>query len=119
MQRSDLGFVFLSSAPCFMTIHPVSASDSALPPRPHQERPDTTQSAYDSTWTERPDTQAPEGLDRIMGADGKIYVVLAVVLLIWFGLVALLVRTDRKIDRLERQLDNPSSQLQDAPDDAA
>jgi hypothetical protein len=40
-----------------------------------------------------------------MGTDGKIYVVLAVVLLIWFGLLTLLVRTDRKIDRLERRLD--------------
>jgi hypothetical protein len=83
-----------------MTIHPHPAGD---PSRPFQERPDTA-SAYDSTWTERPEAQAPEGLDRIMGADGKIYVVLAVVLLIWFGLVALLVRTDRKIDRLEREL---------------
>jgi len=94
-----------------MTIHPVSATDDASL-RPLQERPDTTQSAYDSTWTERPETpsQQPTGLDRIMGADGKIYVVLAVVLLIWFGLVTLLVRTDRKIDRLERRLDETSSQ---------
>jgi hypothetical protein len=45
-----------------------------------------------------------------MGAGGKIYVVLAVVLLIWFGLVTLLVRTDRKIDRLERRLGETSSE---------
>jgi hypothetical protein len=43
--------------------------------------------------------------------DGKIYVVLAVVLLIWFGLAAMLVRTDRKIDRLERRLDRSSSEV--------
>ena len=102
-----------------MTIHPVSASDDVAPLRALQERPDTTQSTYDSTWTERPEATAPDGLDRIMGADGKIYVVLAVVLLIWFGLVTLLVRTDRKIDRLERQLDESSSQTQGSPNDAA
>ena len=91
-----------------MTIHPFSPTD-ATTLRPQQERPDTT-SAYDSTWTERPDTQAPRMLDRVMGTDGKIYVVLAVVLLIWFGLLTMLVRTDRKIDRLERRLDQAGSQ---------
>jgi hypothetical protein len=93
-----------------MTIHPLPA-DATVPVRPRQERPDTTQSAYDSTWTERPETPSQQPtLDRIMGADGKIYVVLAVVLLIWIGLVTLLVRTDRKIDRLERRLDETGSQ---------
>lgn len=94
-----------------MTIHPLPPGDSPLV-RVRQERPDTA-SAYDSTWAEQPETQAPEGLDRIMGADGKIYVVLAVVLLIWFGLLTLIVRTDRKIDRLERRLDETSSHADD------
>jgi len=86
-----------------MTIHPFRPSD---PPtlRPAQERPDTT-AAYDTTWTEQPADESPTGLDRIMGQSGKIYVVLAVVLLIWVGLVTILFRTDRKIDRLERRLD--------------
>jgi hypothetical protein len=91
-----------------MTVHPVPSPD-ATPLRPQQTRPDTA-SAYDSTWTEQPDTRPPEGLDRIMGADGKIYVVLAVVLIVWFGVLTLLVRTDRKIDRLERQLDQTGSE---------
>lgn len=90
-----------------MTIHPVP-SDGAIALRPQQERPDSA--AYDSTWTERPETQPAEGLEQFMLADGKIYVVLAVVLLIWFGLLALLVRTDRKIDHLERRLDETSSE---------
>jgi hypothetical protein len=98
-----------------MTIHPFSSTD-ATTPRPRQERPDTT-SAYDSTWTEQPESAPPEGLDRIMGTDGKIYVVLAVVLLIWFGLLALLVRTDRKIDRLERHLDRTGSQDTSRPNE--
>ncbi|GEM_PF-1685447 len=91
-----------------MTIHPLRPSDAPTP-RPVQERPDTA-SAYDSTWTEQPVAQAPEGLDRIMGQGGKIYVVLAVVLLIWIGLVTVLFRTDRKIDRLERRLDRHISE---------
>jgi hypothetical protein len=100
-----------------MTIHPVSGPDASAP-LPLQVRPDTT-SAYDSTWTEQPASQAPEGLDRIMGADGKIYVVLAVVLLIWFGLVTLLVRTDRRIDRLERELDADGSGSRTSSGDGA
>ncbi len=102
-----------------MTIHPVPTG-TAPRARPRQERPDTA-SAYDSTWTERPDAQAeqPSGLDRIMGTDGKIYVVLVVVLLIWFGLLTLLVRTDRKIDRLERRLDETSSENGFSQDDTA
>jgi hypothetical protein len=91
-----------------MTIHPIRPSESpAL--RPDQERPDTT-AAYDSTWTEQPASASPDGLDRIMGQDGKIYVVLAVVLLIWIGLLTLLFRTDRKIERLERRFDRHISE---------
>lgn len=78
-----------------MTIHPVP-QDAAV---------DST--AYDSVWTGRNEpVQEPEGLERVMLADGKIYVVLAVVLIIWFGLLAFLFRTDRKLDRLERELDH-------------
>lgn len=98
-----------------MRIRPLSPGDGSNL-RPLQERPDTV-SAYDTTWTERPATQQPEGLDRVMGADGKIYVVLAVVLIIWFGLLTMLVRTDRKIDRLERQLDEAGSRKHDRSDD--
>jgi hypothetical protein len=91
-----------------MTIHPIRPSD---PPslRPAQERPDTAE-AYDSTWVEQPVEQSPTGLDRVMGQSGKIYVVLAVVLLIWIGLLAVLFRTDRKVDRLERRLDRHISE---------
>lgn len=90
-----------------MTIHPLQPSD---PPslRPEQERPDTT-TAYDSTWAEQAEGPPPDGLDGVMGQDGKIYVVLAVVLIIWIGLVALLFRTDRKIERLERRVDRSIS----------
>lgn len=96
-----------------MTIHPLPSGTAPVHPVA-QERPDTTQSPYDSTWTERPAQPSPQptGLDRVMGQDGKIYVVLAVVLVIWFGLLAVLFRTDRKIDRLERRLDRDISENQ-------
>lgn len=84
-----------------MTIHPVP-QDAA-----HDT---TTATTYDSVWTgsEVP-TQQPDGFERVMVADGKIYVVLAVVLIIWFGLLFFLFRTDRKIDRLERELEDDIS----------
>lgn len=67
---------------------------------------------YDSAWgasrTEIP-SKEPAGLEGVMVADGKIYVVLAVVLVIWFGLVTLLLRTDRKLERLERQVEDDRS----------
>jgi hypothetical protein len=90
-----------------MTVHPLPEFDPAA--HPQQARPDTAASTYDSTWAEQPATQPPQGLERVMLPGGKIYVVLAVVLLIWFGLVALLVRTDRRIDRLERHLETDRS----------
>lgn len=84
-----------------MTIHPVPQDASA---------DSTVSTAYDSVWAgSNVPTQQPVGLERVMMADGKIYVVLAVVLIIWFGLLAFLFRTDRKIDRLERELDHDIS----------
>jgi len=38
-------------------------------------------------------------------AEGKIYVVVAVILLIFAGLVVYMVRIDRKVKKLEKELD--------------
>ena len=66
--------------------------------------PDTTMStAYDSIWAQAP-SQGPVGLETVFLAEDKLYVVLAVVLIIWFGLIFFLYRTDRKLERLERSL---------------
>lgn len=103
-----------------MTIHPAPSPDApdASPVRPTPlQQADTTDAradstAYDSVWTESQaeiPVKQPEGLERVMLADGKIYVVLAVVLVIWFGLVAYLFRTDRKLDALERRVDATDS----------
>lgn len=91
-----------------MTVHPVP-SDAPILPHPQQTPPDSA-APYDSTWTEQPADAAPTGLDGVMGQDGKVYVVFAVVLVIWIGLAIFLFRTDRKIDRLERRLDRDISE---------
>lgn len=60
---------------------------------------------YDSVWsnTEVP-VQQREGLEKVMLQEDKLYVVLAVVLIIWLGIIFFIYRTDRKIDRLERKM---------------
>ncbi|WP_412063703.1 CcmD family protein [Rubrivirga sp. IMCC45206] len=50
-------------------------------------------------------TAQPQGIERVMLADDKLPVVLAVVLIVWIGVLALLVRTDRRLARIERDLD--------------
>lgn len=62
------------------------------------------ETAYDSIWTSEVPVADPSPLERIMLAEDKLYVVLAVVLVIWFGIVLMLLRTDRKIKNLERRL---------------
>ena len=44
-------------------------------------------------------------LEQTMLAEDKLPVVLAVVLVIWFGVLLFLFRTDRRLARLERALD--------------
>jgi CcmD family protein len=80
-------------------------------PSPPEATPlDTTSSAgtavYDSVWAgaELPDAP-PVGLETVMLLDDKIYVVLAVVLVIWFGVLFFLFRTDLRLNRLEKELD--------------
>ena len=72
-----------------------------------QVAPDTTQAtAYDTVWA-NPDgpIQTVNWIDQVMLSEDKLFVVLAVVLIIWFGLVFFIFRTDRKLHRLERTLE--------------
>ena len=80
-------------------------------PSPPEASPlDTTHAegsaVYDSVWagTEIPDAP-PVGLETVMLQQDKLYVVLAVVLIIWFGVLFFLFRTDRRLARLEKDLD--------------
>ncbi len=71
---------------------------------------DTTDAAvYDSVWAGSALPEAPPvGLETVMLQHDKLYVVLAVVLIIWFGLLFFLFRTDRRLARIERDLaENP------------
>jgi hypothetical protein len=82
-----------------MVIHFYSPQDSG----------DTTQTApsstpYDTIWsTKEVPTKEPPPIERVMLAEDKLYVVLAVVLIIWFGLLFVLFRTNRRIRRLEQK----------------
>ncbi len=53
--------------------------------------------------------QAASGLDEAMLSNDKLFVVMAVVLIIWFGIILFLYRGDRKLDQLERRLDEQES----------
>lgn len=62
--------------------------------------------AYDSVWADPSvPTQAPTGIESVMLADDKLFVVLAVALIIWFGLIFFVVRTDNRLQMLERTLE--------------
>lgn len=65
---------------------------------------DTTIAVLDADAVQATTAQ-PEGIERVMLADDKMPVVLAVVLIVWLGILALLVRTDRRLARIERDLD--------------
>lgn len=78
-----------------MTIHPLQEDTTSA----GQIAP------YDSVWsTAEVPTQEREGIERVMLAEDKLYVVLGVVLIIWMGILVFLYRTDRKIARLERKI---------------
>ncbi|MDA1027507.1 MAG: hypothetical protein O3B41_00420 [Bacteroidetes bacterium] len=65
----------------------------------------TVSTAYDSLWTGADiPTQAPSALEQVMLSDEKIFVVLAVVLIIWIGVILLILRTDRHLTRVERSV---------------
>lgn len=73
---------------------------------------------YDSVWAGGADlpTAPPVGLETVMLQQEKLYVVLAVVLIIWLGLLFFLFRTDRRIARLEREIE---ARVPEPPDDLA
>ena len=71
------------------------------------------ESAYDSVLTAEVPVADLSPLESIMLAEDKLYVVLAVVLIIWFGIVLMLVRTDRKIKNLERRVADQGSGASD------
>ena len=66
---------------------------------------DTTIAVLDAGAAQAVTEQPAQGIERVMLADDKLPVVLAVVLVVWLGILLLLVRTDRRLARIERDLD--------------
>lgn len=52
--------------------------------------------------------QSPTGIEETMLAESKLPVVLAVVLLVWFGILLLLFRTEKRLSRVEERLEEES-----------
>jgi hypothetical protein len=62
--------------------------------------------AYDSVWAgANIPTQDLSGLEQVMLSHDKLYVVLAVVLIIWIGIVILLLRNDARLTSVERTIE--------------
>ena len=70
---------------------------------------DTTIALLDTAAAQAVSVQRPEGIERPMLAEDKLPVVLAVVLVVWVGVLFLLFRTDRRLARLERRLGAPEA----------
>jgi CcmD family protein len=76
-----------------------------------QEAPEGVSTPYDSTWaTSRIPEQGPVGTEKFMLAEDKLFVVLAVVLIIWAGLAFYLFKTDRKILAMEKVIAERSAE---------
>ena len=90
-----------------MTIHPIFAQDTTGT----DVRLEGGSTGFDSVWTAEVPTATPSQFESIMLAEDKLYVVLAVVLIIWFGILWVLFRTDRKIAALERKMEDVATDL--------
>ncbi|HLT46312.1 MAG TPA: hypothetical protein VK002_03715 [Rubricoccaceae bacterium] len=72
--------------------------------QPAPDAQDTTIALLDPEAAQALTTQPPRGIERVMLQEDKLPVVLAVVLVIWLGLLLLMFRTDRRLARIERDL---------------
>ncbi len=54
--------------------------------------------------------QASSGIEAAMLSNDKLFVVLAVVLIIWAGVALFIFSTDRKLDRLEAEINDREAQ---------
>jgi hypothetical protein len=65
---------------------------------------DTTIALLDTAAAQAVAEQPPRGIERTMLAEDKLPVVLAVVLIVWAGVLLLLFRNERRLARIERAL---------------
>lgn len=67
---------------------------------------DTTIAVLDTPAAQAITEQPPQGIERTMLAEDRLPVALAVVLIVWAGILLLLMRTERRLSRLEKSLDS-------------
>lgn len=65
---------------------------------------DTLSRAYNDLWEGVQDPEQGNVIMQAMASQGLIFVVLGVSLIIWFVLIAYLIRLEKKLDRLEQKL---------------
>lgn len=94
----------MQSAPPTLPSYTAADVAGAISAAPDTLAPPTDLVAETGTPIGEIPTAGPVGLERVMVQADKLYVVLAVVLVIWTGLLLFLFRTDRRLDRLERAL---------------
>ncbi|MEX0994673.1 MAG: CcmD family protein [Balneolaceae bacterium] len=67
---------------------------------------DTLTRAYGDKWEAASNFEEASGFVQMLASNDLIFVVLGVSLIIWFVLLFFMVRVDRKVSRLEKELNN-------------
>lgn len=71
---------------------------------------DTLTSSYSERWEGVEGTEQTSAFVQFMGSNDLIFVVLGVSLIIWFVLLFFIIRVDKKVAKLEKTLDEESTQ---------
>lgn len=70
---------------------------------------DTLSSSYGDQWTALENADQSSGFIQFMMSNDLIFVVLGVSLLIWFVLLFFMINVDRKISKLEKEIEDNDS----------
>jgi hypothetical protein len=71
---------------------------------------DTLSQAYSDRWDGVQGTEEASAFVQFMSSNDLIFVVLGVSLIIWFVLLFFMIRVDRKVTRLEQEIDEKGSE---------
>lgn len=74
---------------------------------------DTLSSSYSNKWDTAESVEQSGMLMQMLASYDLIFVVLAVSLIIWFTLLYFIVRVDKKVARLEQQIEQQSTEETD------
>ena len=73
---------------------------------PYSSDVDTLTKSYSDQWEAMAKMEEASGFVQLMASNDLIFVVLGVSLIIWFTLLFFLVRVDRKVTKLEKDLNS-------------